>query len=209
MMKKFGKLGMALSLAASMALPQLAQAESRWSVGSVPLSAHADLKLKVIVPKIIILKVGDLGGTVNEITWDATPPGTTVTNAVYTGAIPPTTSTTVPFNVSDNETVGNGQGTIAVQVFGNAGDVSLSSTTSTPGFLTDVNTAFTIPLGDITVTPGAATPHPAFDGGASTITATNGIVNPGPDTWVYAYNPATTPAAGTYTTTVRYTAANP
>jgi len=206
MMKKFGKLGMALSLAASMALPQLAQAESRWSVGGAGLSAHADLKLKVIVPRIIILKVGDLGGTVNEITWDAT--GTTVNDVVYTGAIPPA-SAAGPFTVSDDEAVNNGPGTIAVQVFGNAGDVNLSSTTSTPGFLTDTSTAFTIPLGDITVTPGAATPHPAFDGGASTITAVNGIVNPGADTWAYAYNPATMPAAGEYTTTVRYTAANP
>jgi len=205
-MKRLNKFGVVLGLAASMALPQLAQAESRWSVGGAGLSAHADLKLKVIVPRIIILKVGDLGGTVNEITWDAT--GTAVTDVVYTGAIPPA-SATVPFTVSDDEAVGNGQGTIAVQVFGNGGDVTLSSTTTTPGFLTDTATTFTIPLGDITVTPGAATPHPAFDGGGTTIVATNGIVNPGPDTWAYAYNPSAAPAAGTYTTTVRYTAANP
>ncbi len=204
-MKKLNKLGVVLGLSASMALPQLAQAESRWSVGTGNISAHADLKLKVVVPRIIILKVGDLGATINEITWDAT--GTAVNDVVYSGAIPPTTAT-LPFTVSDDEAVGNGQGTIAVQVFGNGGDVSLTSTTTTPGFLTDTATSFTIPLTDITVTAGG-TPHPAFDGGASVIAATNGVVNPGPDTWVYAYNPTATPAAGTYTTTVRYTAANP
>ena len=206
-MKKFRRLSVIVALGSALAAPQLAQAEARWSVGGgAGLSAHAKLKLKVIVPRIVILKVGDLGATVNEITWDAT--GTTATDAIYSGNIPPTSST-LPFAVSDDESASNGGGAIAVQVFGNAGDVSLTAVTTTPGVLTDGNTNYTIPLSDFSVASSTSTPHPLLDGPGVIITASSGIVNPGADTWTYSYTPSTTPAAGTYTTTITYTAANP
>lgn len=204
-MNRLSRLAVSLGIATAMAVPSLAHAEARWSVGSGGgLSAHADLNLRVIVPEIIMLRVGNFGGgvaNINTVTWDAT--GTSVSDAVTSGPIPPNT-TTLPFVRSDDN--GASDGTVSVQVFGNDGSVTLSSADTNVGYL--VSGSDSIPLTDFSVATTGTISHPPFNGTTVTVPATGRIVNAS-DTWTYTYTPSSTPPAGDYNTTVTYTASNP
>ncbi len=207
MKKTMLKIALTAAVAGAILGPQFAAAESRWSVGTTNgLSAHADLKLKVVVPKIIILRVGDIGSKINEITWSAI--GTTATDEVYNGSIPPTT-TSVPFAVSDDETDADKEvdGAVKVQVFGNAGDVTLTS-----GATTDLSDggSLSIPITYFSASDTGSLTHPGLVNGSTTLNNTNNIVNLS-DTWTYTYNynVANPPAAGEYTTIITYTATIP
>jgi hypothetical protein len=202
------KLKMAVLALAAVGMVGVAHAESRISAidGATtgPMATTAKLNFKVVVPKILFLRVGALGATVNNVTFTVGLTGALATlpvaDAVYGGALPPAFTS----SVADDE--GASDGAITVGLWTNNG----SSTLSCAGSALTSGTN-TIALSNVTVAnAGTGTlSHP----GAS-LACTSGSrgaagVNNLADTWTFAYAPTVLPAAGNYTTTVTYTASQP
>ncbi len=188
-----------IALAVVLAVPALAAAESSFQSGATPLSASAKLNIQVTIPKILFLKVGT---------------GTFPNN----NAAVDTVSISVPAaNVGDGTPV-NAAATVAVEVRGNGGNISLNS--NTPGPM--VNDA--VPPDQLAYTTISATSsnaalgHPAFaasgNGTAVTLTATNRVFNQAAN-WTFSYANSAVVAEGTYGGTaaksgqVTYTASLP
>jgi hypothetical protein len=194
-------LSIALGAATLMCGSVWANTTSSVSSGATVTTA-ADLKIKIIVPKVVILRVGSTGGsaaTVDEIEFTATAGGLSGTSVTYTGPIPP---------VFSNVTVtGATPSAVPVAVWTNAGSATLSCSAST---LTGPTGSGAATLGDITVIATTPMPHPGANLGACTTGASlpvpiaTGLV----DTWQYGLN-GSVYAAGTYTTTATYTATAP
>ncbi|MGH6624775.1 MAG: hypothetical protein ACREBN_12415, partial [Burkholderiaceae bacterium] len=92
-----------------------------------------------------------------------------------------------------------------VIVRGNAGNVTLGATAPVAGMASGGNN---IPWTQIaTAITGGAT-HPTINGANATFTATANVVNI-TGTWIYTYLNTVTPASGTYTGQVLYTATTP
>ena len=179
-----------------------ALAESQYgysSTGTGTITATAKVNLSVVIPKLILLKVGTTNATVDTVSWTAalsipatpTVPTTTANNTVvpWDGNAPTVTSTP-----SSN--------VLAVAAWTNAGagtiNCSVAAWSATGG---PANANFT-------VTSAGATPvpHPGANLGAcaSTPFTSNTLLS---SNWTYALTD--TPSswtAGTYTTTVTYTA---
>jgi hypothetical protein len=162
-------------------------------------AASASLDFQVVIPGIVFLQVGtgqfqaDVG-TVDTIQF-------TPTAAELVGGN--------PVAASSGGDLGPGQAT--VRVWGNVGQLELSSIATTLDSDGDV-----IPWTEITVAASnPALPHPAFDadGEMSTLLTTMGNGNSRvtnlQGAWTYSYANSTQPAQGTYTGTVTYTVANP
>lgn len=177
-----------------------------------PLSAHAEsqlvstgsavarLDLRVIIPRVLFLGVGTgatatplaTSGTVDILTFDYTSNPVAVGTGVAAGSITSTGPTT-------------GTGSIPVRVFGNNGQITITATN--PANLT--SGANTIPFTQLSVTSSnSALPAPAFSGGTSLPTPVGSVTNQTAN-WTYTYANATTPAFGTYTGRVTYTATMP
>lgn len=195
-----------LILLAIAATAGAAYAESRISAsaGAVPLSTSAQLNFEVQVPRILYLRVGDTGATINTVTFTvglAAPLGSLpINNAEYTATIPPGISGAV---ATDDDTTGS-DGAIPVQLWTNNGTANLGCTS--PGLS---GTSGTIPLSAITVTQTGSLPHPggSLDCTTTEVGATG--VNSLEGAWTYAFAPTVMPPAGTYSTVVTYTAAQP
>ena len=71
-----------------------------------------------------------------------------------------------------------------------------------------VSGANTIPYADITAVATGALSAPAVGGVAQTLTPASGVVNVS-GTWAFSYANTANPPAGTYTSTVNYTATQP
>lgn len=191
------KLSLIAAAVAVLAMPLSALAES--DVNTVTpgaTSAIARLDFSVVIPRVLFLQVG------------------TGTNLTDVGTIDAPTFTVPAANLGDGTDV---LGTpLTVRVFGNAGDIGLTSTTT--GVMTNT-TGETIPWSEILVTSlaagtptagylGAVIPHPpipaaAGTSGASTITATNKVVRQ-EGTWTFRYDNTQAYAAGTYGTSARF-----
>lgn len=190
------KLGLAFgTLACSgiaiLALPDTARAESEVTTGAGTITADAHVNFSITIPRFIFLQVGT---------------GTLLTNN--------TTIDTISFapavNVVGNGTAvagtgGNlGSGGVTVRLIGNAGNVTLGATG--PANLTGGGN--TIPWTQIsTAITGGAT-HPTINGTNANFAAAGGVVNVN-GTWVYSYLNTLTPASGTFTGQVQYTATTP
>ena len=194
---------LALSLLAGAAL-----AESR--ITAVPstttsLSATARLNFAVNVPRVLYLRVGDAGATINTVNFNGGLSGSLATlpvsDQVFSGALPPALGT---ITATDNNGASDGQ--VAVQLWTNNGTANLtcSGAALTAG-------AATIPLSDITVTStvGGTLGHPGANLGCTAAARGSAGVNNLADVWTFGYAPSALPVAGSYTTQVTYTASQP
>lgn len=175
------------ALALAVATPLAAMAEANVVNSPAPgTGAQARLDLRVTIPQFISLTVGSNSATVDEVAFALTPD-----QAVTAGQVAATAN-----------------GTVAVALSANVGDVNFSSSTPSPN-LVDATSGNTLPLTAISVDASAGNLiHPTF-GTTTAITAdANGVINT-TGSWTFAYNHATTQAPGDYTTTVTYTAALP
>lgn len=176
---------------AAVVLPATARAESRVTTGGGSISAQARVDFSITIPRFIFLQVGTGTlltnvGTIDQISFAP------AVNVVGTGT--PITGTG-----------GNlGSGGVTVRIIGNAGNVTLGA--SGPTNLTSGSN--TIPWTQVsTAITGGAT-HPTINGSNANFGASNGVVNVN-GTWVYSYLNSVTPAAGTFTGQVQYTATTP
>lgn len=169
------------------------------AAGTGVVTANARLNLVINVPKLILLRVGSSGATVDTLTWNsgltwATAPGT-LTNGNnqptdWDGAAPTAATTTNPAAVSAFAwTNSSGGGSLAYTAtdFGAGGPT----------------------LGNITVTPGAGLAHPTpvalatVSTGPATFTK-NALAT---GTWSFALGGTPTAwTAGQYTSQITYTA---
>lgn len=178
------------------------QAESRISANATgaAMNTTAALKVSVAVPRILYLRVGDAGATVNTVNFTVGAAGLTlpVANAVQS-TVPGTGTITA---LSDE--AGATTGAVTSRLWTNNGTTTLtcSSTNIAAGSVNLNKTEFTV------ATSGTL-PHPGSDLACSGSSGPLGAagVNDLTGTWTYSYVPALLPAAGTYTGTVTYTAA--
>jgi hypothetical protein len=184
-----------------------ASAESHVSAISAATSAvatTAHLNVSVSVPRILYLRVGTAGATVNTVTFGVGLGGLTVptADAVYAGTVPVGIGTVTR---ADNN--GASDGRIAVRLWTNNGTANL--TCSGAPLTAGTNT---LPLSAITVTSaGTGTlAHPGTSLACASVVRGTAGTNDLTDTWTYAFAaPSGLPAAGRYTTQVTYTASQP
>jgi len=168
-----------------------ALAGSNFATGGGSLSTSVNLQFQITIPRFVYLRVGSASG-VNTLSY-----APTVAQMVSSTAV-----------LGSGGDAGSGNSDLTVQVVGNAGNVTLTATTSAA---TLVNGARTMPWSTLAATsPTGSITAPPFNTGSSVLTASGGVVNQ-LGTWRYAWtNPsATVYAAGTYTGTVTFTAATP
>jgi hypothetical protein len=196
------KLALVSILAFSSLLAATAHAESSFVTGSG--SAAADLKFKVIIPRVLFLGVGSGAGALTSTASKDTLTFDYTTNASAVG----TAGTAAGSITNDGGFTGS---VVPVKVFGNGGQITLT-TTNVANLVNTATPADTIPFTQITATSSlpAGLPVPGLGGGTSqpALTAGTKVTNQ-TATWTFAYANATTPAAGTYSGTVTYTASMP
>ena len=167
----------AVSLVAA-CLPAAAIADSETSFGGAGTTASADLGFEIIIPSFIYFQVG------------APAPGSV---------------DTVQFDLSALEP-GSGTDVLAT---GGAVDVALRTNAANTNIVADISAGppddgggNTIPFAEILPSDGGTITVPTFGGPAI------GFVGPvnATDTWTFTYDNAGVYTAGTYTTTVTYTA---
>ncbi|MDQ0611192.1 hypothetical protein QFZ83_005363 [Variovorax sp. W1I1] len=190
---------LAISVAAlSLFTGGAAMAESQYGSGTGTITAQANVKLSVVVPKLILLRVGATNTTQDTVSWTSalsipgvaptTPLATAAnTNVDWSGAAPTVTTTTAAGALTVYAWTNAGAGTI---------NCAVAAWNATGG---PTNANFTV------ATTGTL-PHPGANLGAcaSTPFASNTVAT---GTWTYALGG--TPAswlANTYTTTITYTA---
>lgn len=180
---------LAAAIAATM-LPSLAQAASNSANGAGPLSTAVQMNFNVVIPRFVFLRVGD-AASVNTLVYSPT-----VTELVNSTAVQATGGDTGPSNSN-----------VTVQVFGNAGNVTLAAS----NLVNLASGGNNIPTTTLTASnpTGTITP-PAFNGNVVLTASAAGVVNQ-VGSWRYTWaNPAATVyPAGTYTGTVTYTASTP
>ena len=192
-------LGSALALAG-----QAAHAEAAYgyqSTGAGGVSASAKVNIKINVPKLILLRVGDDNTAVNTVSFDMTPTWTGGPTSLTSGGV--STNTSWDGSAPSFSATGTGN-TMSAWAWTNASGATLTVATTTamapaggPG------------LSNITVTAAAGgnLNHPGANlGSPSSTTLTPGTAHtaswqynltvPSPMTWT----------AGTYNATVTYTA---
>lgn len=187
-----------------------AHAESSFVVGGgATATAIAKLNIRVIIPRVLFLGVGTGAAatspatvtTVDDVTFDYT----TNPTDIGTGAAAPAGSIT--------NTGGFTSAALPVRVFGNNGQITITASNSANLVNTATPVADIIPFTQITGTSSStALAHPALSGGTANPTlSTSGstkVTNQSAD-WTYAYLNTATPAAGTYTGQITYTASMP
>lgn len=193
------KLTRIAAVVAVLSLPFAVQAESDVNTLAGPNStASARLDFTVVIPRVLFLQVGTGSnfadnGTIDLLTF--TVPAASLGNGTDVAATP-------------------AAGAVTVRVFGNNGDIGLTSTTTGP--MTNA-AGDTLPWSEILVTSaasgapaagylGAAIPHPTIPAAAGTSASFNVAVNSGPKVvraegvWTFAYDNSAAYAAGTYGT---------
>ncbi len=192
-----GIAGLALALTGASALAEATYGYNAAGTGTV--TATAKVNLSVSVPKLILLRVGGTNTSVDTLSW---------TTSASIPAVP-TTPTTTGNSVSvdwdgtaPTFTVGAQPSALNVYAWTNAGTATINCSVAawTPG------TGTPPPLSAFAVAVTGTLPHPGANLGAcgSTSFTPNTVAS---GTW--AYTLGGTPAgwtAGTYTTTVTYTA---
>lgn len=192
-LKAFRKCALTGAALAALAAPLLAHAESNVSSGSGSLSTTARVTFSVTIPRFIFLQVG---------TGTLLAGNSTIDSIAFTPAVAVVGNGSVVAATSGSGNLGNGG--VTVRLIGNAGNVTLGATG--PANLTSGGNS--IPWTQIsTAVTGGAT-HPTINGANASFTATSSVVNIN-GTWIYRYLNSATPAAGTYTGQVLYTATTP
>jgi len=189
----------------------VAQAESTYgynSAGGGGVSARARLNISIVVPKVVVLRVGSAGAATDTLTYNARvaiPSGATVTGD--TTATTSLANQAVVWNGNAPTTTVPGSAARAAAAFAwtNGGGVAISCSAS-------VFAAGGPALGDIAVanTGGAsAFPHPGANLGNCGTDLPLTANTPYADTWTYTLTStgASSWKAGAYATTVTYTAA--
>jgi hypothetical protein len=168
------------------------RAESNFAIGA-GATADASLNFEIVIPPFVYFRVGN-AGSINTINFSPT-----ATDIATPGAHTAATG-------------GDALGGAAVNVvlISNGGDVTITPTNLNGGLTSGGNT---ISYTQINTSDGGiiATPNLTNAGGTAEIITSGafGITNL-TDVWTYEYiNPATPPAAGTYTDQVTYTASIP
>ena len=183
--------GLALTGVAALGLIAMtpAMAESDFVTGNGAIAANAAVDFEINVPRFIRFQVGSNGATQDLVSFDV--PAATMGD--------------------DADIAATSNGTLAVSLLGNVGDISLDATTSGPLS----NGPDTLSWAEILATSDdAALDVPAIvdgaTGAAETITANvgNSVVNRSAD-WTFAYSNTDIIGAGTYTGSVTFTASNP
>lgn len=184
-----------LAVAVALASPLAAHAESNVTTGAAPasLSATARVNFSITIPRFIFLQVGTgtllaANGTIDTIDFQP------ALNVVGNG-------TSVAATAGSGN---NGNGNVTVRIIGNAGNVTLGATG--PANLTSGGN--TIPWTQIATAISGGATHPTINGANASFTAASNVVNVN-GSWTYTYLNTTTPAAGTYTGQVTYTATTP
>lgn len=191
--KALRKCALTSAVLTALAAPLAAQAESNVTTGAGTITATARVNFSVTIPRFIFLQVGT--GTLLAA-------NTTIDTISFTPAVAVVGNGTPVAATAGSGNLGNGG--VTVRIIGNAGNVTLGATG--PANLT--SGANTIPWTQIsTAITGGAT-HPTINGANATFTATASVVNI-TGTWIYSYLNTVTPASGTYTGQVLYTATTP
>lgn len=222
------KLGLGAAVLSLSALaPSAALAEAGYSVNAAgnPADVTANVNFRIVIPNVLVFKVGSLGSMVNTVTWatefngmagDAgAAPSSLVENEDYSGDIPATTEFSAADVDDDNDEGGSAEGALEVYAFSNAGDINIEITTANDLSDGALVSPVTIDIDNISVSSGASHPTLLGDtslvlGKDSTVTATGGIASL--DTsWVYVLDPTAIDGvpAGTYDGDVVYTASSP
>lgn len=192
------------ALALAMAAPLLASAESQLVIGANG-TATARLDLRVVIPRVLFLGVGSgaatplaSNGTINTLTFDYTG------NPLDVGAGAAALAQSI-----SNDSIGGSGNAVPVRVFGNDGQITITAATNDANLISTTTATDTIPFTELSVTTtNAALPAPGFNGGSSQPTLTGRVTNQTAN-WEYSYANNTTPAFGTYTGRVTYTATMP
>jgi hypothetical protein len=178
-------------VAASLAVPFLASAESQLTVGTG--SASARLNFEVVIPRILFLAVGTGNATlgtnpaIDTVVFDYT----TNPTAVGTGA--------AAASVTGNA--------VPVRVLGNNGQVEITAAGSGTGLSNGAGDV--IPWTQISASSSATTfPVPAV-GATASPTLNAGRLTDRTATWTYSFANSEIVAPGTYTGQVTYTASMP
>lgn len=187
-------LATAVAATAALAVPLAAHAESDFnSGGGAGITASAHVDFSVTIPKFVFLQVGTGTMMADNTTVD-----------LITVSVPPANvGNSTPVAATGGNLTG---GQVTVVVRGNNGDMTLGSTAPVAGLSngsgdnivwTQIATAIT----------GGMT-HPTINGSTVPYVATGKVVNAS-GTWTYSYLNSITPAPGTYTGQVTYTATTP
>ncbi|HPE58988.1 MAG: hypothetical protein KDI15_06695 [Thiothrix sp.] len=215
-MKKLTLPGLLTGLALMLASNGLfAEAGISYTTGATSTleSVKADVKFKITIPKLMILRVGDWAGTVNTVEW---------TYAFGSGLTGPTANATEDHWNGANATTGTdvsetSPNSLDVWAFGNTGG-SLKLTAASTDFALEAGTGTAggnkPKLSEITAVNTNGTTngitHPTLTDASTssdiTLPHSNGIVSL-KDKWTYTYTPTATPSAGTYNASVIYTLA--
>lgn len=169
------------------------------AAGTGVVTANARLNLVINVPKLILLRVGSSGATVDTLTW----------NSGITWVTAPATLTDGNNQATNWDGTAPGTGTTA-----NPAAISAFAWTNSlgGGSLAYAATPFTAggpTLGDITVTSAPGLAHPAPSPLAATSTGATAFARNTLATGIWSFALGGTPAAwtaGQYTSTVTYTA---
>jgi hypothetical protein len=188
-------------------IPQAANAESNNASGASP-STTASLDFRITIPGVLRFQVGKAGAGIIDII-DFAPPVDSLGDG------------------TDTQGTGGdlGNGVVTVDLFSNAGQVTITESNNSGGAGLDNGSGDTIPYSEIVTTSSNVTDFAAptlsnAGGGTSLPTPTSGNnkVTKRTESWSYAYDNSTVYPAGTYGSVtangsnggrVTYTAATP
>jgi hypothetical protein len=193
-MNSMDKLRVAGLVAAVGMAPMTALAESSSDTGPSGLSAAARLNLSVTIPAFLYFQVGSVGvGNVDQITFSPTD------SNVGSG--------TPIAGVGGDAASGSGANVV---LRSNSGQITITATND--GGVNGLGSAGDISLTEIaTTSDDSALAAPTLtDGGTDTASPTlnSGDVTDRSAVWTYSYQNTTTPASGTYSAEITYTAAS-
>jgi len=177
---KLNKLITASLLAAAVAAPQMAAADSQLAFGGVGTTAQGHLDFRIIIPNFVFFQVGSAGATIDRVEYDLT--------GLQPGANGPFAATGGAGDGAD--------GAVTVRLITNAANVSIAAT---GGNLTSGGD--NIPFTDITAADGGTITVPDFGATVNVAPGSFSLT----DTWTYTYDDSTVYNAGTYDGQATYT----
>jgi len=177
-----------------------------------PYSVQVELDYEIVIPKVLYFRVGSAGTTVDTVEFDLQQTLGGGNDMIrFMSGLPLGNGSAMPAT-SNNP---GGQGVIPVEIKANVGNVSIQTTVSNSQGLADGAGHF-ISYDQIQTTSSDSASFPApvlANSGIASVsvapTGFGGHVTERTANWTYTYRNQHTPAAGTYTGTVTYTASAP
>lgn len=196
--KLLAPLALGTALALAFAGHALADSQYGYTTGTGTITAQANIKLSVAVPKLILLRVGSSNTTIDTVSWTAGFSIPAVPTAPVAG-----NNTGVDWNGAAPASTLNTPAGVTVYAWTNAstGTLTCAAPTWVPATGGPANT-------DFTVTVTGTLPHPGTNlaCGAASATIPSNTVATGTWTYSLASAAAATWKAGTYAAQVTYTA---